>query len=288
MDLPHLRAFVILAELKHFGRAADRLHITQPALTKRLRALEETIGARLFERDRKGTVLTPIGETLLADATRITTEADALLSRSKNVIQGKEGRLDIGFGLSTIDIAPRMVGEYRRAYPDVAVTLNDFSSAEQLERLEDGRLDLGFVRLPSSSPLLETKPLAVDRLAVAYPSDWSDGPTAPHFNDFTKAGFILLNRSRGPGLRAQIDRWCSEAGVSLHIVQTADDIQTLLALVAANVGVSIVPQQAARLMSHSVKLLMLEGAEADWSVGLAWRPDRHNPPLRNFLRQVNG
>lgn len=286
MDLPQLRAFVALADLKHFGRAADRLHITQPALTKRLQALETTIGASLFERDRTRTVLTPVGKALLADATRITADVDAFRVRGRNVSQGTEGRLDIGFGLSTIDIAPSMIGDFRRAYPAVTVSLDDFSSAEQMDRLQDGRLDIGFVRLPVSLPIMATRSLASDRLALACPIDFVEMQSSEGLDALNNIGFIMLNRERGPGLRAQIDRWSGRNDFLPRITQTANDIQTVLALVAAGLGVSIVPQQAVRLMGTAVKLSPLEGDEADWLIGAAWRSDYTNPAVRNFLRMM--
>jgi DNA-binding transcriptional LysR family regulator len=287
MEISQLRAFVMLADLQHFGRAADRLHITQPALTKRLQALETRIGARLFERDRTGTGLTPVGKALLADATRIVAGADAWSSRARAVVTGAEGRLDIGFGLSTIDLAPRLIGAFRRAHPHVAVSLNDFSSSEQVERLQDGRLDLGFVRLPVPAPDLASRALMSDRLALASFADGAGTHRTADMQALNEIGFILIDRRRGPGLRAQIDRWCDQSRFTPRVTQTADDIQTVLALVAAGVGVSIVPQQAARLMGESVALEPLSGAEAEWNLGAAWRASGDNPALRNFLELMD-
>ncbi|MBO9858828.1 LysR family transcriptional regulator [Xanthomonas sp. A1809] len=286
MDLPHLRAFVALAELQHFGRAADRLHITQPALTKRLRLLEDVIGARLFERDRTGTVLTSIGKALLPDALRIITEADALLIRARHVVQGTAGRLDIGFGLSSIDMAPWLVSAYRRTHPEVSVSLNDFSSTEQIERLRDGRLDVGFVRLPLASAGLKAKTLGRDTLALACPKGC---PSSGHLSDLdalNAIGFVMLDRKRGPGLRAQIDRWCAVVGLEPRILQIADDLQTVLALVAAGVGLSIVPQRAVRLSGPGADLFPLTGEHAEWVIGAAWRSDRDNPALWSFLALI--
>ncbi|QNQ11954.1 LysR family transcriptional regulator [Sphingomonas alpina] len=283
MEVSQLRAFVTLADLQHFGRAADRLHITQPALTKRLQALEARIGARLFERDRTGTALTPVGKALVADAARIVADAEAWSARARAVVNGIEGRLDIGFGLSTIDLAPRLVGAFRRAYPTVAVSLNDFSSSEQIERLRDGRLDLGFVRFPVPAADIASRPLMTGQLALASFADGAGTRGTADLQSLNEIGFILIDRTRGPGLRAQIDRWCDLRRFAPRIIQTADDIQTVLALVAAGVGVSIVPHQAARLMGESVALEPLSGAEAEWSLGAAWRSGASNPALRNFL-----
>lgn len=285
MEIAQLKAFVALADLRHFGRAADRLHITQPALTKRLKSLETIIGLQLFERSRRGVSLTKTGEQLLASARHIVEEADALIAHSRRLADGSTGLLEIGFGLSTIELAPRMVTEFRRAFPSVAVTLNDLPSSEQELRLEDQRLDLGFMRLPLSSPILKARAVASDRLALALPVEQEMVDQVIDFERLNRIGFITLAAERGLGLRAQIDRWCRARSVTLRIIQVADDIQTIMALVAAGVGYAIVPQQAARLVSHGVTLLPLEGTASTWDIGLVWHPNNQSPALKRFLRQ---
>jgi DNA-binding transcriptional LysR family regulator len=286
MDLPQLRAFVALSETRHFGRAAALLHITQPALTKRLRLLETTFGAQLFKRDRAGSVLTPVGKLLLPNAIKIVEEANFALSRARHLIQGVAGRVDIGFGISTIDIAPRLVGSFTRAYPAVAVSLKDFSSEAQVERLLQGQLDVGFVRLPLEHKDLETWPIGTDRLALARPAGSELGGGSHNYDSLLRANFIMLKTARGPGLGGQVNQWCADAGVTLNITQFADDIQTVLALVAAGIGVSIVPHQAVRLMGSQVDIIPLEGRSAEWTLAAAWRRDHTNPALTNFIAMI--
>ncbi len=192
MELAHLKAFVALADSKHFGRAADRLNITQPALTKRLKSLEMAIGLQLFDRNRRGVALTKTGEQLLASARHIVGEADALIAHSRRLVEGSTGLLEIGFGLSTIDLAPRMVAAFRRAFPSVAVTLNDLPSSEQEARLEDQRLDLGFMRLPLASPILTARTVMSDRLALALPATQRMTNGIADFESLNKVGWLLL------------------------------------------------------------------------------------------------
>ena len=221
-----------LANTRHFARAAALLHITQPALTKRIRSLELAWGGALFDRSGASR-LTSFGEGLLANATRTIKEADALGARARDAALGECGRLDIGFGLSTIDVAPRIVAKYRARYPRVAVSLNDYASAEQADRLLSGRLDVGFVRFPVPDGLA-SRPLLQERLALACPLDWAG--LNGHAEALNARGFVVLAKHRGPGLAEQISRWCASAGFAPRVVQTADDIQTVLALVAAGVG----------------------------------------------------
>lgn len=276
MDIDQLRAFVLLAEAGRFGAAAERLHITQPALTKRLRALEGRFGGRLFTRGRNGAAPTPLGEFLLPEAKRIVAAADQLLAEGRAAAKGEAGLLRIGFGLSSIDAAPRLVAAWRRAHPGVQVALNDHSSAEQRQRLLDGRLDLGFLRMDfAQGEALEARPLFEDRLALALPQDFAAGVEVD-FDRLNAFGFILLTPERGPGLAAQIESWRRAAGVDLRVIQRAEDLQTVLALVSAGAGVSIIPGRGGRLMPEGLRLQPLEGEAARWSIGLAWNPGREH------------
>jgi DNA-binding transcriptional LysR family regulator len=150
MEIRLLRAFLTVTHLRHFGRAADALAISQPALSKQIAALEESVGARLFERGRHGAELTVFGATFLADAEMLVRNADDVLARAREASGGKRGFLRVGLGLSTLTIAPRLIAEFRQQHPDVSVTLNDLSSAEQSRRLLGGQLEVGFLRLPAA------------------------------------------------------------------------------------------------------------------------------------------
>jgi DNA-binding transcriptional LysR family regulator len=140
MELKLLRAFLAVAELRHFGHAAEVLNVSQPALSKQLVALEESLGARLFERGRHGAELTTFGSGFLADAQALVRDADEIHARAREASSGKRGFLRVGLGLSTLTLAPQLVAEFRRRYPNVSVTLNDLSSAEQSRRLLAGKL----------------------------------------------------------------------------------------------------------------------------------------------------
>ncbi len=282
MDINQLHAFVALAELRHFGQAADRLHVTQPALTKRIQSLEKRIGAPLFRRGRQGVDLTSLGEFLLPKAALLVADSDHWLFCAKEAIQGRVGSLKIGFGLSSIDLAPRFIGRFRALYPEVTVTLNDYTSARQVELLQAGRLDIGFVRLPTS-PSLATLPLREDHLAIAVPAARESPVDLALLN---RLGLVLLSPALGSGLTRQIALWCDAVGFAPRILQYADDIPTMLALVAAGVGCSIVPQGSAHLSREGVRFHALREPEAKWGIGIAWRRSVENPALRNFIDLV--
>lgn len=284
MDTGQLQAFVTVAELRHFGQAADRLHVTQPALTKRIQSLEKRIGAALFRRGRTGVELTSLGEFLLPEASLLVADADHWLSRARQAVEGRAGTLKIGFGLSALDLAPRLIGLFRESFPGVTVTLNDYTSAAQAELVQAARLDLGFMRLPAS-PSLDVLPLREDHLSIAVPESVAgealDLPLA------NRLGFILLSPDRGSGLTRQVAAWSAAIGFTPRVIQHADDILTMLALVAAGVGCSIVPQRSAHLLGgEGVRFFPLTDAQAKWTIGIAWRRSAENPALRSFLAMV--
>ena len=284
MELKLLRAFLTVAELRHFGHAAEVLCVSQPALSKQIVALEESLGARLFERGRHGAELTTFGAGFLPDAQSLVRDADEIYSRARESSSGTRGYLRVGLGLSTLTLAPQLIAEFRRQCPKVSVTLNDLSSAEQGRRLLAGKLDVGFLRLPADSGL-DAFAVLDEALALAVPQHarWKRIPA--NLEELNEQGFIGLARGRGPGLAAQIDRWCSEHGFVPRVTQQADDIQTVLAAVAAGVGAAFLPSRTQYLL-RDARVLPLRGAAAQWQVGLAWPAERDDPVMTRFVEFV--
>ena len=284
MELKLLRAFLTVAETGHFSRAADTLHITQPALSKQIVALEATLGGRLFERGRHGAELTVFGAGFAADARSLVREADEVLMRAREASSGKRGHLRIGLGLSTLTLTPKLIAEFRRRNPAVGVTLNDLSSAEQSRLLLSGKLDVGFLRLPAEAGLA-TFPVVDEALALAVPehAPWKRLPA--NLNELNKIGFIALARSRGPGLAAQIDRWCSQHDFVPRVIQQTDDIQSVLAAVAAGVGAALLPSRV-RYLLRDARVLSLRDPSARWHVGLAWQSARDDAVVERFVSFV--
>lgn len=287
MDLGLLRAFVTLAAHRNYGRAARDLSVTQPTLTKQIQSLEARAGGRLFHRGRHGAVLTDLGVLLLPDAHDLLRRADALSARMAGMAHGELGRLAVGFGLSSIDLAPRAVAAFRRRYSEVRVTLEDMSSQAQVERLETGELDVGFVRLPVADEW-EHLTVGTDRLAIAATD--RHGPPPPAAADLpawaAAHGVVRLAAARGPGLDRQVDRLRTVVGALPDVVQEAHDLQTVLALVAAGVGVAFVPAGAARIAPPTVTITPIDHPVAVWRIGAVWSGRRRTAVIRNFLEVV--
>jgi len=284
MELKLLRAFLTVAELRHFGHAANALCVSQPALSKQIVALEASLGARLFERGRHGAELTTFGATFMSDAQALIRDADEIYARAREAADGKRGYLRVGLGLSTLTFAPQLIAEFRRLYPNVSVTLNDLSSAAQTRLILAGKLDVGFLRLLADAAL-STLSVLDEALALAVPEQarWKRLPR--NLEELNESGFIALTRGRGPGLAAQIDRWCSQHGFSPRVIQYADDIQSVLAAVAAGVGAAFLPSRAQYLL-RDARVVPLRDAAAKWRVGLAWQKARDDALVMRFAEFV--
>ncbi|AOK19473.1 LysR family transcriptional regulator [Burkholderia cepacia] len=281
MELKLLRTFLTVTELCHFSRAADALHMSQPALSKQIGALETSLGGRLFERGRHGAELTPFGERFLPDAQALVRDADEILARAREATSGQRGHLRLGICLSVLTIVPKRVAEFRRRHPGIAVTLSDLSSAEQARRILAGKLDAGFMRLPPGDELSSFKVID-EGLALAVPPQLRHTRVPADLDVLNEIGFIALQRARGPGLAAQIDRWCVERRFVPHVTQQAEDVQSVLTSVAAGVGVAFIPSRAQYLLRDAT-VLPLPGKHAKWRVGLAWPSDRDDPVTARFV-----
>ncbi len=285
MDLKLLRSFVQLADAGHYGKAASKLFVTQSTLSKQIQALEATIGGPLFERGRHGATLTPLGKLLKREALallRLSDEVDVKLHRAN---AGLTGQLDVGFGISTLIAAPRLIAGFRTTAPDCRITLNDMPSREQHQRLLGDRLDVGFCRAPAAADELSFVPVLDEKLALVLPSDVAP-PPPDRLSSLNRLGFVALSPSRGPGLDAQIGRWCASADFTPRIVQHAEDILTVHAVVAAGLGAAFLPWHGVNALAGRTRQEPLSGPNSSWPVGICWRRRHGNPLLTRFVDYV--
>ncbi|NDL64113.1 LysR family transcriptional regulator [Acerihabitans arboris] len=289
MDTRLLRAFVVLAETKNYREAAQRLFITQPALSKQIKTLEHELGVTLFVRGRHGALLTRPGELLLGRADELVRRAGAFRDYARGVSKGTTGNLSIGFGISAIKVVPELVARFRCSFPDVIVSLEDLSSEQQHARLLSGQLQLAFMRLPVEPPLAGRKFMAESLvLAVkknACPAMARDGRA--NKRRLLAQPWVQLLPDKGPGLFQQIENYLGYNHIIPEVVQQTRDMQTLMALVAAGVGVAIVPESATHIAPKNIEMMPLEGPYASWDVGMIWNPALADPLRDVFIGMVN-
>ena len=287
MEFDLLRAFCQLAKSGNYRLASEQLYITQSALTKKIQRLESNIGASLFSRGRNGAELTHAGKTLLADAQRLVDSMQAFQQLSGSVVNGTEGHLNIGFGVSTYHEAPKLIAAYKKQQPNVHITLNDTPSKQQTDELLSHELDISYNRIPSSSDL-NSLTLFDDYLVIAIHKDLlKQVPNKDQvLCELPKWPYLKLAQHRGPGLDKQIQQYCLANDLDLSKTQEADDILTLLALVSANIGFTIVPSSAQQISNTEVEFIALQGEHATWPVGLIWNGQSENPLRDRFLEFV--
>jgi DNA-binding transcriptional LysR family regulator len=281
MNLRLLKAFVTLAEKGNYADAAQTLAVSQPALTKQINLLESTINVALFSRGRQGTSLTAGGKRLLPEAEKVLKQAGLFLQRAEGVAKGEEGMMAVGFGLSSFTFAPQCIAHFRRHYPGVNVSLEDLPSSLQEEMLQSGVLQVGFVRVPPKAPL-EYRALFEDRLVLAVPEE-----SALNVEQWlAKLPLLRLYTERGRGLNLQTDLFLQANRLHPSSSQQVEDIQTIVALVVAGIGVALLPQSVAHIAPTGFTMVPISGETSAWQVGIAWDGQAEDRIRDNFIATI--
>jgi DNA-binding transcriptional LysR family regulator len=255
MELRHIRSFLSVAETLHFGRTAELIHLSQPALSLQIRALEEEVGARLFERNRRKTTLTAAGLAFRDDAAAALSQLEGAIHRARLAANGKLGRLRIGF-ISTAgrEIVPAIVRQFREFNPEVELSLRNIVTAEQVQMLEAGSLDIGFVRLPiGGHSALDVVTVHREPFVLIVPSSHQMAKRkAVRLRELADQDFVMYERTYAPGFHDLIFGILRDARIVPNVTQTAGEIPTLISLVDSGMGITILPASAARYSVASV------------------------------------
>src|SRR5580704_523715 len=269
LEVDELHSFVVLADELHFGRASKRLFVSQPALSKQIRRLEEKVGGALFTRTRRRVEITEAGRVLLASANKVLREDEAALSLAREAVLGRGGTLRIGFGIASVsEILPRTILRFRKTYSQVELKMRDMSTPAQIAALVEGNIDIGIVRLPIFHTELDSWPLFHERLVLA-----TSGSLPYHRRSGLAAlrnqPFVFFPRATSTTLHDHVLGLCRRAGFTPMIVQEASELFTILNLVRAGLGVSLVPRAARRMGVPGVRLHELCLPKAKWRIGIA-------------------
>jgi DNA-binding transcriptional LysR family regulator len=263
VELRQLRYFVAVAEELHFRRAAARLHISQPPLSQAISALEHELGLTLLERTRRRVELTAAGDAFLRDARAMLAELDVAVSTARAIDAGQEGVLRVGFvGSALLSTVPAAVRRFRRARPGVEIELRERSTVEVLRAVRTGTVDVGLVRPPiETDPALHTEVVIRERTIAAIAQDHALARLRRiPLRRLADEPLVLFPRAQAPGFHDLLIGRLAATGASPRVVQYAPEMMTIIGLVAAGIGVSLVPASVAHLAIDGVTYRPLSGA----------------------------
>jgi DNA-binding transcriptional LysR family regulator len=285
VELRHLRYFVAVAEELHFHRAAERLHMSQPPLSQQIRALETELGVELLRRNRRRVELTEAGAAFLGEARKILARVQQAGDLARRAARGEVGKLSVGFVGSAMYVTlPEILRVFRETHPHVELQVRPFPTAPQLEALRDGRVDVGFLRPPVGSSGLEIETIQRETIIVALPESHPLSELeSVGITQLRNETFVLLARSESPGVYDSLALTLSELAGNPRAVQEADDMQTLIGLVAAGIGVALVPVSVSLLVRPGVVYRTLSGRAPTVELALAWRSGPVAPVVAAFL-----
>jgi DNA-binding transcriptional LysR family regulator len=285
MEFRHVRSFLSLAETLHFGRSARLLNLSQPALSLQVKALEGELGVQLLARNRQGTVLTEAGQAFREDAAIALEKLEFAKRKAQWASAGRLGHIRIGF-ISTagFEIVPNLMRRFRKSYPDVEFSIRNILTGAQLEMIGDGSLDVGFLRLPiENRNEIEVTTVHREPFVAILPSWHSlSAKKEIRLRELKGNPFVLYAREYAPGFRDLLTRILSNAGVVPNVVQTAGEMPTLISLVDAGVGVSIVPISVAKRIVSKVTMCSIADRLPESEVGLAFARQNTAAVVRRF------
>jgi DNA-binding transcriptional LysR family regulator len=288
MELHDLRYFVAVAEDLHFGRAAERLYITQPALTRQIQSLEAELEVQLFQRTKRRVQLTTAGQEFLKEAKQILRHTEQAIQTAKRIARGEVGQLRLSFTPSALrGILPEIMRIFGDRYPEVRVKLTECCTKEALEAFRMERIDIGFLYPPVDEELLMLYPVVEETWIIALPKT---NPLATSeqlsLKMLANECFILHPRQEGPFFYDRIIDLCQQAGFHPNVMQEVVNCQTRVGLVAAGLGIAIVPEYLENTADANVVYRRLQGDVPKLKLAIARRRDNFSPVVQQFLKVV--
>lgn len=289
VELRQLRYFAHIAELEHFGKAAERLHIAQPALTRQIKQLEEEIGVELFERLPRGVKLTSAGRVFFGQTRDLLAQCDKMVKLTQQVSRGRAGLLRIGFadGVTFNKTFSEILRSFRQGYPEVVLDLVSATSLEQAELLAGNEIDLGFVYwLPKGQPIQSLQFMEEElMLAVSKSSPLAKRKTLT-LKDLNDYPIVWFPRAGSPGYYDLIASPFARSGCSFNVIQEGNNESTMLSLVSADIGATFITESAMRRKPDDVVFIPVCDLKATLSIKAMWNSDDKSPALQEFVSAV--
>lgn len=280
METHLLRAFVTIAELGSISRSAEVLAVSQPTLTRQIQRLEESLGGILFTRGRHGSELTLFGARMLSQARETQRHAQKLESDARLYHQGINDRLRIGFGFWAIKEVTSFAARFRQNFPAVSLELRDMSSMDQFTTLNEGLLDIGFMRLRPCEGLSHLA-LKQDGLLFVFSSEFKS-----HLSSLHAAPLVLMSQACAPDFWLQVQSYFAGQKHIPQLVQTVNEFHSAIAWAATGNAITIVPQSMSSLLAIMPELHSAPVDDVSWPLGIMWRAQPHRQALMNFIAQI--
>lgn len=288
MELHQLRCFVAVAEELHFGRAAARLHMTQPPLSRQIQLLEHGLGVLLLERNNRQARLTLAGQSFLADARRVLQTAELAAQSARRIANGESGRLTLGFtAVGAYSMIPQLLIHAAQEMPDVDLVLSEQVSSSQVHGLETGLIDIGFVRQVMPSARVEYLPVRSEPFVAALPAEHRLAGQAQLVpTDFHQQPFVMYTDSDGRYFHDRIANLFARHQVQPRYVHQLGQTHSIIGLVNVGLGCAVVPASAQALRMEHVVYRPLSQNDQQAEVFLAFCSDNPNPVLRAFIDMI--
>jgi DNA-binding transcriptional LysR family regulator len=288
VELRHLRYFVAVAEELHFGRAAERLRIAQPPLSRQIRDLEREIGTALFARVPRGVELTPAGTAFLPEARLTLAQAERAQRSAQRAAKGETGRLRVGFveAATHSGILPDVLSFFRAHLPSIGLSLFELDPLQQAEAFQDGRIDLGILHSPplDAERWLRVEPVYAEPVVLAIPKSHRLGGRARlSLGGLADESFVLFPRHVEPAMYDGIIARCRAEGFSPRVVQEANGWHTLASLVSAGVGLAFVPRSISSFQQAGVVYRAVRDLDVEMSLSAVWKRGERSPVRERFV-----
>ncbi len=288
IELRHLECFVAVAEELCFARAAERLHLSLPPVSRHVKQLEDELGVQLFTRTTRSVQLTNAGQVYLGEVRQTLQSIQRGVVAARRAERGEVGELLLGYEASSAyDALPRALKVFRERFPGIEVTLKQMDTDEQAQALKDARIQLGFVVPPLRDKALQAEVVTREPLVVAMPCDHRLAHhTKVDLYELVNEPFVMSPRAKRCGLYDQVMRVCHDIGFAPSVVQEANEMQIMLGFIAAGMGVTLLPSHVAALQRPGIVFRPVQQSSASVDLALAWRGDLRSSMIDAFVEVV--